>query len=700
MNIYSIIPIIAFLFNGFVWTYIFAQKKQNQINRAFLIYASFLAGWILIVIILRQNISPWLVMPLMKAASISWLSLAFLFMSFTYQFINKKNDIFYYLCLSVVVVSIVISLTTNMVLKDFGYVGWGVNKIVGPLFLPFVLIDIAFPGAYSIYLISKEMHWTTNNNLKHSLFLMMLGSLITLIIGLISNVIIPLFLGNIHFVEFAESGTVIQSVLIFRAVIKYKLFSVGFEEAAKDIFTHVQDAVIIVDTQGNINQMNKAAEKIFNVMFSHLDKKEISSLIPDFNTLEDNKNVELDINLGGTLKYILLTKARISKDGEEIGRVIIIKDISERKISEEAIRKSEIKFRSVWENSVDAMRLTDENGTIISVNRAFCNLVEMEEESLIGKPLTVTYKGPKAVSLMIDNYKSRFVVKDIPANLEQKIILENSKILFLEISNSFVELESGKSSLLGIFRNVTERKEIQKKLEETVNERIIDMQKFNVSLQRAHEAERTKIAREIHDELGQVLTALKMDVILLSEDIKEGIKNSPEKIISELESIAKLIDGSILTVRNIATELRPDILDHLGLIAAIKWQLQEFQKRNRIKCTFYSETDFIELDKNKTTAAFRIFQEILTNILRHADANEVNVQILREAGSFILQVSDNGKGINADEINNLKSIGILGMRERTEIIGGQFNIISEKDKGTKVMLKVPVTNENIKMEIN
>ncbi len=821
MNIYSIIPIIAFLFNGFVWTYIFAQKKQNQINRAFLIYAAFLAMWILIVIILRQNVSSVLIMPLMKIASISWLSIAFLFMNFTYEFINKRRDTFYFSCLGLVILSIVISLSTNLILKDFEYVNWGVNKIVGSLFLPSVLIDIIIPGSYSIFLISKEKKITKNNNLKHSLSLLLIGSLITLLIGLLSNVVIPLFMNYKHFVEFAESGTVIQSVFIFRAMIKYKLFSVGFEEAAKDIFTNIQDSVIIIDVQGNISQMNNAAEKFFGMKLSGTNEAEIKTLLPGFNRFEDNKNLEMEIKVGNVSKFILLTKTKISEGGEEIGRLLIIKDITEHRLAEEAIRKSEIKFRSVWENSADAMRLTDENCTIVSINRAFCRLVRMNEEELIGKPLTITYEGMKDTSSMIKNYISRFKTRNIPTYLEQKLILRNSQILHLEISNSFVELDNGKSFLLGIFRDVTERinahqkitmlghtitslnecvsitdlnnniisvnpaflntygydeieilgknismirslknpsgiaeeilvetfnsgwhgelintrkngeefpillsssvvrdetglpialvgvshditeqKELQRKLDEAIKERMQDMQMFSISLQRAQEDERTKIAREIHDELGQVLTALKMDVILLSEDIKDSKKFSSENIISELESIAKLIDNSIQSVRDIATELRPDILDHLGIIAAIKWQSQEFHKRNRIKCSVHSELEYIELEKNKSTATFRIFQEILTNILRHADSSEVNVSILKEDNNFILQVRDNGKGINEDDINNLKSIGIIGMRERTEIIGGQFHILGEKDKGTLVTLKVPLTNENIKVGTN
>ena len=269
------------------------------------------------------------------------------------------------------------------------------------------------------------------------------------------------------------------------------------------------------------------------------------------------------------------------------------------------------------------------------------------------------------------------------------------------MSSSVVKDESGKPiALVGISRDITGQKEMQIKLENAVKERMNDIQRFSISLQKAQEEERTKIAREIHDELGQVLTALKMDIVLLSEDIKEGKKDKPDNIINELKSIAKLIDSSILSVRNIATELRPDILDHLGLVAAIKWQSNEFQKRNRIKCTVDSEIDYIDIDKNRATSIFRIFQEILTNILRHAGSNEVNISILKEDYNLILRVKDDGKGINEDDINDIKSIGIIGMKERTELIGGMLSIEGEKNIGTTVTLKVPIITESLKIELN
>ncbi len=821
MNIYSIIPTIAFLFNGFVWTYIYAQKKQNSINRAFLIYASVLAFWILLVIIERQPIPSYLVMPIKRTASISWLSIAFLFMNFTYVFIKRKRDLFFYTCLIIIFVSIIISVPTRLVLKDFEYVNWGVNKIVGPLFLPLVIVAVIVPGTYSLFLIWREKNKTTDFNLKHSLPLLLLGSLITLIIGLISNVVIPLFFHIQRFVEFAESGTVIQSLFIFRAVMKYKLFSVGFEEAAKDIFTNLQDGVIIIDNQGNITQMNAAAKEILDLNFREWDKIHISFILEDFYKMPDSRFIEKEISVDGKSKTIFLTRVQIIEDELEIGKLLIIKDITERKLADNAIRKSEIKFRSVWENSTDAMRLTDENGIIITANKAYCRLVGMNEKELIGEPLTITYSGSKDRSVMLNNYKKGFKEQNFPQHLEQKLILKNNKTLFIEASNSFIKLEDQKFLLLGIFRDITERlvaqkkntmlghtitsmkecvtitdlenkiisvnpsflktygyseeeiigrnvdvirssqnsdhineeimseilkegwhgelinvrkngeefpiilsasvvrdetgkpvalvgisrditeqKELQTKLQEAAQQRIEDLHRFNVSLQRAQEDERTKIAREIHDELGQVLTALKMDIVLLTEGIKDGIKTAKENIITELNSISKMIDGSIHLVRNIATELRPDILDHLGLIAAIKWQAKEFEKRNRIKCFFESDVDFIELEKNKSTSIFRIFQEILTNILRHSDSTEVRISINKINGSFILKVKDNGKGINPNKIDNINSIGLIGMKERSELIGGKIDIAGEKNKGTCVTLEIPLLNEKLKLELN
>ena len=180
------------------------------------------------------------------------------------------------------------------------------------------------------------------------------------------------------------------------------------------------------------------------------------------------------------------------------------------------------------------------------------------------------------------------------------------------------------------------------------------------------------MAREIHDELGQELTGLKMDLSWLVKRLSKNQKS----LISKTESMLKLVDSIIQTVRRISSELRPGVLDDLGLIAAIEWQAQDFENRTGITCDFSSSVEEIDLDRDRSTAVFRIFQETLTNVSRHANATRVKISLEESADSLILRIEDNGKGIKESEVSHPKSLGLLGMRERVLVFGGKVKIIT------------------------
>jgi len=216
------------------------------------------------------------------------------------------------------------------------------------------------------------------------------------------------------------------------------------------------------------------------------------------------------------------------------------------------------------------------------------------------------------------------------------------------------------------------------------------LRRLAARLQIVREEERERIAREIHDELGQYLTAIKMDVSFVKKNISINESINKEKEISqELDSILTMIDTTVNTVRKIATELRPEILDELGLKEAIAWEAQQFQDRMRIKCTFLSEIDDINLDRDCAVVVFRILQEALTNVARHANATQVFLNLSNRDGFLELQIQDNGRGVSQDEINNSKSLGLLGMRERALMFGGEVQIKGENGKGTTVTLRIP-----------
>jgi signal transduction histidine kinase len=209
---------------------------------------------------------------------------------------------------------------------------------------------------------------------------------------------------------------------------------------------------------------------------------------------------------------------------------------------------------------------------------------------------------------------------------------------------------------------------------------------LSVYLQHVREEERTRIAREVHDELGQALTSCKLDASWLAHHLERKQGALAEKA----EKLAVNIDSTIQTVRRIATELRPGILDHLGLAAALEWQAQEFQSRTGIQCQVSAHLRNSPLDPELTTAFFRIFQETLTNVVRHAEAKRVDVKLNEQAARVVLEIRDDGRGISRDEISNPKSMGLLGMRERAALLGGDFTIQALRGgKGTRACVAIP-----------
>ncbi len=210
-------------------------------------------------------------------------------------------------------------------------------------------------------------------------------------------------------------------------------------------------------------------------------------------------------------------------------------------------------------------------------------------------------------------------------------------------------------------------------------------------LQSAREEERIRIARELHDELGTLMTAIKMDLAFLNKQITgSSPPKSPETLHEEIRATTELVDGAIRTVHQIVVELRPAVLDHLGLRAALEWQVQDFQTRTSIECQFRSDLDSAHLDPERSTAIFRILQETLTNVARHAHATHVDASLKEQDGHLILEVRDNGLGISEEQITNTNRFGLLGMRERAQIFGGDVVIHGAPGQGTTVTVRIPV----------
>jgi signal transduction histidine kinase len=210
-----------------------------------------------------------------------------------------------------------------------------------------------------------------------------------------------------------------------------------------------------------------------------------------------------------------------------------------------------------------------------------------------------------------------------------------------------------------------------------------------VHLQSVREEERIHIAREIHDELGQALTGLKYDIGSLAKGYSG---DDPETIQEKTQGLSQSIDRIINSVRRIASGLRPEVLDEMGLAAALEWQAREFQRRTGIRCTVDIKPGFTDPDKERSTALFRIFQELLTNVARHANATRVKAVLSdNEGDGLALEVEDNGRGIKDVEIESPTSLGFMGLRERVLAFGGTIEVQGEEGKGTKASVSIPTT---------
>lgn len=248
-----------------------------------------------------------------------------------------------------------------------------------------------------------------------------------------------------------------------------------------------------------------------------------------------------------------------------------------------------------------------------------------------------------------------------------------------QIDTTWAVVKLTDGTTLGIGQDITERKRGEDQLNASFNH----LRALTARLQNIREEERKRVAREIHDDLGQSLTSIKIDLASLIRTLPDQISES-----TKAESILRLVDQTIQSVRRIATELRPGILDDLGLVAAVEWAAEEFAARSGTRLHLYLPREDLAIDQESATAIFRIFQETLTNVTRHAEATQVEVRLGKSGDIIFLDVRDNGRGMSED-LATAGSLGILGMRERALLLKGKLAIHSVPGLGTTVTVRIP-----------
>lgn len=339
------------------------------------------------------------------------------------------------------------------------------------------------------------------------------------------------------------------------------------------------------------------------------------------------------------------------------------------------LHESEERFRSLSNASLEGIIIYNQ-GVILDANLAFARLFGYEQpEELIGKIGLEWLLSPESRA----SIHERMQRKEI-APLEVTCIRKDGTAFAAETDSKLVKYLGHDASIVSC-RDITERKGAQEERQRSIEQ----LRALAARLQSVREEERKRVAREIHDQLGQALTAIKIDLSALVRELPADLRHQSKGT----SSILKLVDETIQSVRRISTELRPGILDDLGLVAAVEWAGEEFEARTGTKCRLNLSEHGISIDPERATAVFRIFQETLTNVARHADASEIEVRLAKDDRDLTLEVHDNGRGIPEDKLSNGESLGILGMRERALLLGGEIIISGTPGKGTTVRVRIP-----------
>ena len=468
-----------------------------------------------------------------------------------------------------------------------------------------------------------------------------------------------------------------------------------------NLIQNLPAAVYTTDAAGRILLYNKAAVSIFGGEPEAGSTKwspEVSllgedgtrmpfSASPMMRILQEGPSVTTDVEIlirsgDGKCRNVIVNSLKAHNSQNQLtGSINVLFDITERKLAEDELRKLSL----VGTKTHNMVVITNSKGTIDWVNDAFCSFLGLPKEEILNK---------KPSALL---YDSNPYYSTIPANsavpimenhhLMNRIFEEEIEYHSRENGDYWLELKgqplldaTGQIThyfVIGL--DVTEKKRSYEKLKKSKNE----IKSFARQLNSVLEEERARIAREFHDEFGQLLTGLKMSLSSLK-------KRAPGETLSEdyIDPMLSDVDTIIQHIRRFATDLRPAILDTLGLLPSIEWLVQDFEKKTGIASELKLDVQKdLQLDKNLSICCFRICQEALTNVAKHAEATKVMVEVI-QGEELTLKITDNGKGILSEKINDPLSMGLLGMRERAHLVGGELNIISIPALETTVLFSV------------
>ncbi len=388
----------------------------------------------------------------------------------------------------------------------------------------------------------------------------------------------------------------------------------------------------------------------------------------------------------------ILLSAIAERDGKMniVRSLAILIDVTERKRAEEELKRAQEKLSrysrdlesqvkektreitSILKYMPAVVYIKDRSYKYIMVNSQFEELFDVRNEEINGKTDHEIF--PEEIAAQFRTNEARVFKERRSIQVEESVSQKDGTHVYFSVKFPLYDEQESVRGLCGIAMDITVIKRAQDQL-----------RRLSGGIIASQEKERAVIARELHDELGQMLTALRMDCVW----IKEGLGKNNPKMVERTLIMCNLIDKTIDEVKDMSTRLRPGVLDHLGLIDALEWYTTDFEKRTGLAC-FFEHQNVPHINDVMSIATYRIVQEALTNVARHASATHVDITLETEDGMLTLSVEDNGRGFDVEEISESTCLGIIGMRERANLIGGILEIKSEYRKGTQVYLRVPI----------
>ena len=359
----------------------------------------------------------------------------------------------------------------------------------------------------------------------------------------------------------------------------------------------------------------------------------------------------------------------------------LIGGIVERKRAAEALREREEFSSSVLKSSPDAIVVINPDGSIRYVNPALETLTGFSGAEVVGsKP---PYPWWTEDAFQENGDQSGRALREGMDRVEEPFQKKSGEHFWVELTSVPVMRGGQVRYYLVNWVDITQRKGA----EEAVRRSREQLRALAGRLQEVRERERTHLARKIHEGVGHALACLKMDVSRLEKDLGDS---PAAKLRERMQAMSEMLDSTMESVRQTASELRPGILDDMGLAAALEWEAREFKRRTGINCTLAGSIEAGRLDREQSTALYRICQQLLTNVVMHSGADAVRISLTEHAGNLLLEVRDNGRGISAESVSSSASLGIVGMRERALLMGGALSISGVRGEGTAATVRIPL----------